>query len=39
MYLDDTGISHSSDSVTNINDDVNEDLDRLKNWPESSGYH
>ena len=30
MYADDTSISYSSDSVTNINDSVNEDLDHLK---------
>ena len=32
MYADDTSISYSSGSVTNINDSVNEDLDHLKNW-------
>ena len=32
MYADDTSISYSSDSVTNINDLVIEDLDHLKNW-------
>ena len=29
-------MSYSSDSVTNINDSVNEDLDHLKNWLESN---
>ena len=36
MYADDTSISYSSDSVTNINDSVNEDLDHLKNWLEGN---
>ena len=36
MYADDTSISYSSDSVTNINDSVKEDLDQLKNWLESN---
>ena len=36
MYADDTSISYSSDSVTNINDSVNEDLNHLKNWLESN---
>ena len=36
MYADDTTISYSSDSVTNIYDSVNEDLDHLKNWLESN---
>ena len=36
MYADDTSISYSSDSVTNIDDSVNEDLDHLKNWSESN---
>ena len=30
MYADDSSISYSSDSVTNIKDSVNEDLDHLK---------
>ena len=36
MYADDTSISCSSDSVTNINGSVNEDLDHLKNWLEGN---
>ena len=36
MYADDTSISYSSDSVANINDSINEDLDHLKNWLESN---
>ena len=36
MYADDTSISYLSESVTNINGSVNEDLDHLKNWLESN---
>ena len=36
MHADDTSISYSSDSVTNINDSVNKDLDHLKTWLESN---
>ena len=36
IYADDTSISYSSDSVTNVKDSVNEDLDHLKNLLESN---
>ena len=36
MYGDATSTFYSSDSVTNIKNAVNEDLDRFKKWLQNS---
>ena len=32
MYADDTSISHSAKNISDLNDTLNHDLDRLKEW-------
>ena len=33
MYADDTTISYSSNNIEDLNDDLNSDLNCLKQWP------